>query len=221
MAELSKILLEKKIILWDFDGCFCDSENVHFNAYNKAFKKFGHTINKDEYFNTFTHTGGGIAQEIKNHNVECDPEQIRKDKLKYYKEFIQAGEAKIFQEIPEILRRLYSLGIKNVIASNSSKEEIEIILSHSNEKILIDNIYGLSAGLRKKPHPDIFNHALEKSGFSPSDALIVEDSERGLIAARDANCDAIWVKTYLTEKFSTTIPHLAKISHKDILSLIS
>ena len=60
----------------NFDGCFCDSEEVHLEAYSKAFSHCGHRINREEYFHTFTHLGGGIALEIKNHQLKnCSEEK--------------------------------------------------------------------------------------------------------------------------------------------------
>ena len=38
--------------------------------------------------------------------------------------------------------------------------------------------------------------------INSKDAFVIEDSERGLIAAQGAQCDALWIKTYLTDNFS-------------------
>ncbi|MES2614612.1 MAG: HAD family phosphatase [Bdellovibrionota bacterium] len=221
MKSIAEVIATKKLILWDFDGCFCDSEPIHCQAYTRAFAEYGHTINKAEYFETFTHTGGGIAKEIENYNLTCNSEEIRIAKAKYYWELISNGQAKLFPEISEILLKLQQLNIKSVIASNSSKKEIELILSHLTEKVSIEKIFGLQPGLRKKPFPDIFNHALSTLEISPKDALVIEDSERGLLAARDAQCDAIWVKTYLTEDFNSNAPHLGKITHGELLAVLN
>ena len=221
MKHIAHILSKKKVVLWDFDGCFCDSEPIHYQAYAQAFAKYGHTINKTEYFETFTHTGGGIPKEIENYKLTCDPEEIRNAKAKYYWEFISQGQAKLFPEMPEILSKLQQLNIRSVIASNSSKEEIELILSQLKEKVSIEMIFGLIPGLRKKPFPDIFNHALSSLKMNSSDAVIIEDSERGLLAAQSANCDALWVKTYLTENFNSTAPYLGKITHGELLGILN
>ena len=220
MNNIPSILLQKKAVLWDFDGCFCDSEQIHFDAYEQAFKMVGHSINKDEYFETFTHTGGGIAKEIENHNLTCDLKEVAQYKKNFYFDLISAGKAKLFPEIPEIIALLNQMNIKSVIASNSSNQEIELILSKLDEKVKLENIFGLVPGLRKKPFPDIFNHAIKQLNIAPNEALVIEDSERGLYAAKDAQCDALWIKTYLTDRFHSNAPYLAKISHEEFLSLL-
>jgi beta-phosphoglucomutase len=220
MKNFNDFFKDKTHILWDFDGSFCDSEFVHLKAYERAFLEFGHHIKEEEYFHTFTHTGGGIIQEIKNYNLKCDPNKIKELKVKFYMESILAGKAKLFPDIPKIVSKLREVNIESAIASNSLKEEIQIILKQSGEKVDIKHIFGLEPGLRKKPFPDIFNHAIKTLNLHPNQVLIVEDSERGLIAAKNAQCQAIWIKTNISEKFSSDVPYIDKITHSDFLQII-
>lgn len=220
MTTLFSKIQGKKAFLWDFDGCFCDSEQVHLLAYSKAFEHFGHKVDPQEYFHTFTHTGGGAAKEIENYGLSCSKEEIRLLKDKYYWELISQKQAHLFKEIPSILEQLQRLGIKSVIASNSKAQEINLILSQVPEKVFLDAVIGIEPGMRKKPSPDIFLKALKELEISAEHAMVVEDSERGLQAAQAAGCQAIWVKTHLTEQFESQAPYLAKISHADLLKLL-
>lgn len=218
--ELSKIFFSKKAFLWDFDGCLCDSEEIHYEAYAKAFRHFGHEVNKNEYFTTFTHTGGGIMAEIAHYNLTCSPDEIKKLKSKYYLDFIVNSPVHLFPEITTIVKKLNALGIKNAIASNSPRMEIETILSKNNANQLFVDIIGLEKNLKKKPAPDIFLAALGKLKITSQDAMIIEDSERGLLAAQAACCDAIWIKTPINQKFSTHAPYLAELTHKELLTYV-
>jgi beta-phosphoglucomutase len=217
---LKEIILKKKAILWDFDGSFCDSERVHFLAYKKAFQKFNHAISEEEYYNTFTHTGGGIVQEVKNHGVDCDIETIKKDKAQFYWELISKGEAKIFKEMPQIIQVTKNMGIQNVIASNSLKEEICLILEKNLVSLEISKIFGWSADMRKKPFPDLFIKAMADLSLKPEECLVIEDSERGLVAAERAGCDAIWIQTPFNENFTSHAPYLFKMTHEEFLKEI-
>lgn len=218
--KLSKIILTKKAFLWDFDGCVCDSEEIHYEAYAKAFRHFGHEVNKNEYFNTFTHTGGGIVAEIANYNLTCDADEIKNLKSKYYFDLITNKPVFLFPEIIKIIDRLNTLGVKSVIASNSPHLEIETILRKNNARHLFEHIIGLDKNLKKKPAPDIFLAALSQLKTDAKDALIVEDSERGLLAAQAAFCDAIWIKTPINQKFHTPVPHLAELTHQELLAYV-
>ena len=44
-----------------------------------------------------------------------------------------------------------------------------------------------------KPNPEIFLTACEKLGVSPKEALVLEDSEAGILAAYDGDIDVISV----------------------------
>lgn len=215
-----QLISSKKVFLWDFDGCVCDSENIHYEAYAQAFRHFGHEVNPKEYFTTFTHTGGGIAKEIENYKLSCPPGAIRALKDQYYSELIQACGHKIFPEIPAIVTKLRELGIKNVIASNSPKHEIQVILEQNSADGLFEMIVGLEPGLNKKPAPDIFLKALANCSVTPEEGLVIEDSERGLMAANAAGCQAIWIKTPCNEDLSTNVPHLAMLTHQELLNAI-
>jgi beta-phosphoglucomutase len=221
MKNLKQKILNKKAILWDFDGCLCDSERIHFLAYEKAFLQYKHRLNEYEYFETFTHTGGGVAKEVETYNIKCDHDTIRKEKAKHYWELISKKHAIIYPEIPEILEIMNKHKIINAIASNSPSTEINLILSQYQEKKLpIDLIVGLEQGMRKKPFPDLYLKALLQLSLQPSEVLVVEDSERGLIAAQKAGCESIWIKTPLNERFETNTPHIARLTHSQILNIL-
>ncbi|KAB8028505.1 HAD family hydrolase [Fluviispira multicolorata] len=220
MLDLKHKILSKKAILWDFDGCLCDSERIHFLAYAKAFAQFGHTLNEYDYYDTFTHTGAGVAKEIETYNISCNLEEIRKEKAKHYWELISKGAAKIYPEIPEILSILKINGHVNAIASNSPAEEINLILSQQKDKLCIDTVVGIEPGMRKKPFPDLYNKALNVLNISPSEALVIEDSERGLLAAQTAGCEAIWIKTDLNDRFETKANHFSRLTHKQLISIL-
>lgn len=218
--ELLKTIFSKKAFLWDFDGCVCDSEEIHYKAYAKAFRHFGHKVNKNEYFHTFTHTGGGVLAEIANYHLTCDPEKIKELKAQYYSDFITNHPVFLFPEVIKIVQRLNSHGIKSVIASNSPRTEIETILLKNQADQLFDIVIGLEKHLKKKPAPDIFLAALSRLEISPHEAMIIEDSERGLLAAQAADCDAIWIKTPINQTFSTSAPYLAALTHQELLSYV-
>ena len=81
-------------------------------------------------------------------------------------------------------------------------------------------VVGLEQGMRKKPFPDLYLKALELLKLQPSEVLVIEDSERGIIAAHKAECESIWVKTSLNERFETKAPYIARLTHAQILEIL-
>ena len=81
-------------------------------------------------------------------------------------------------------------------------------------------IVGLEQGMRKKPFHDLYNKAISQLGIEPSEALVIEDSERGLIAAHEAGCESVWVKTSLNTRFETKTSYISRLTHAEILSAL-
>ena len=73
----TKLLLKKSSgVVFDFDGLLADSEPYHYLAYNEVFQRYGHSLDKDEYWIEWTSKGKGIAGEIDRHNLQLDIDPI-------------------------------------------------------------------------------------------------------------------------------------------------
>ena len=88
-SKLHTLLKKSKATILDFDGLLADSEPYHYKAYNEVFERYGHTLNKTEYWIEWTSKGKGIAGEIERHNLKLDvnPIDIRKQKFEVYTRF--------------------------------------------------------------------------------------------------------------------------------------
>lgn len=207
--------------LWDFDGCFADTERLHFLAYQEAFAAFGHRISERDYYPSFTHLGEGTAREIAKHQLNISEQDITRLKADAYIRLIKQGPVSCFPETLEIVRAMHANGAKVAIASNSSELEIRTVLSTAGFPLNeVDLIVGKNQSLRKKPAPDIFLHALKLLGCSHARAVVFEDSNRGLQAAAAAECTAVWVRTRYNAGLTSDVPHLADLSHAEILGLL-
>jgi HAD superfamily hydrolase (TIGR01509 family) len=207
-----------KIVLWDFDGCFCDTEFHHYKAYSFAFMDLtGHTLEQNHYFKRFTFEGGGAQKEIAEFNLPTTEQRILELKKASYDAILQSYTPQVFEGVYKMIEIQKQWGAKVGIASNSPREEIELILSKQAEEIELDFIQGKEAGLRKKPYPDIFLKVLKDFKIDPQHALVLEDSERGLESASAANIPAIRVLSPLNQNITVTAPHLFAATHWDLL----
>ena len=60
---------------------------------------------------------------------------------------------------------------------------------------------------------------MQTFNLKPEECLVIEDSERGLIAAQAAGCQSIWIKTEINEAFTTQTPYLEKLTHAELFAL--
>ena len=68
-TKLHALLKNTKAAILDFDGLLADSEFYHYKAYNEVFERYGHTLDKDEYWIEWTSKGKGIKGEIERNNL--------------------------------------------------------------------------------------------------------------------------------------------------------
>lgn len=219
-AQILALVRSKKAFLWDFDGCFCDTEPLHFEAYRQAFAQFGHKVDSQEYYRVFTHLGEGIAGECARYNINVDQDLLLNLKKEaYWKLISEKGRASLFAGMHKILIFLASNGSKIAIASNSPVEEIAQCLAQNTVPVKIDAIIGRTPNLRKKPAPDIFLAAMQRLEVQAHECLVFEDSERGLLAAAAAGCDALWLRTAQNQDLTTDAPHTAALTHDELVAL--
>ena len=198
--KLKSLLKKTNGIIFDFDGLLADSEPYHYLAYNQIFEKYGHSLNKSEYWVEWTSKGQGIAGEIKRHNLDLpiDPIKLREQKFEVYSQYCQNGDIKLFPEAIKVARKLKA-NLPVAIASGSWKHDIRAILKNSGAEDLFDNILGKESATKEKPHPDIFINAAKSLHCNASQCMVIEDALKGLIAAKAANMSCIIILNQLNQ----------------------
>ena len=107
--------------------------------------------------------------------------------------------------------------LKTCIVSNSSKKHIVNLLTKSNlyKYFHEDNIISCSNHIKSKPEPDGYNLGVKLLGLKKSNVLVIEDSEIGISAAKNANIPNIL-------RFTNNDLNLAnKIVHNDVCNFKS
>ena len=197
-TKLHTLLENSKAAILDFDGLLADSEPFHYKAYNEVFERYGHTLDKKEYWVEWTSKGKGIAGEIERHNLKLnvDPVEMRKQKFEVYTRFCESGEIKLFPDAVHLVERLAS-NHKVAIASGSWAKDIRHILRNAGALDLVPVILGKESSKREKPFPDIFLNAAKKLGYLPAECFVLEDALKGLNAANEAGIPCIILQNEL------------------------
>lgn len=217
-SALRDLLQKKKLVIWDFDGTFCDTEPLHYRAYAQAFQHYGHHVKEEEYYPRFTHMGNGVEAECAAYDVDVNLADLMHRKREAYRRQIERGEALLFPEMQEILDLLERLQKRWVIVSNSPEKEIQDILARLQPSPPAPElIQGCEPHLGKKPEPDLFLRALERLNVTPDEALVVEDTEKGLQAARAAQIDSVWMRTRYNCDLSLSFAHPISANHRDFI----
>ena len=163
--------------IFDIDGTLIDSVYLHARAWQEAFAHFGVRLSFEE---VRSQIGKGGDQLIPRFLTEEQNRKFGKELEKYrtalYKrEYLP--RVKAFPKVRELFLALRERGLDLALASSAKGDELEHYKKLARIDDLIDAETSADDVERSKPHPDIFEAALERLGRpDPSQAVVVGDS---------------------------------------------
>jgi len=221
LTKIKSLLKKNRGIIFDFDGLLADSEPHHYLAYNEVFQRYGHSLDKDEYWVEWTSKGKGIAGEIDRHNLhlDVDPIQLRQQKFEVYSRYCQNGDIQLFPESIEITKLLKTTH-PVAIASGSWKHDIGAILKNSGAEYLFDKILGKESAKKEKPHPEIFLNAAKVLLCPAPQCIVIEDALKGLRASKAAGMSCIIIRNQLNQNIDFSGADLIFSNLSDFLTIL-
>lgn len=187
----------KKYILFDNDGVLVETENWYYEANKKALKELGLNLELEIYLEIMAR--GGTAWEVAieagiNTDV-IDKKRFQRDI--YYQEYLNTKNL----EIPNVKKVLASLSKKYKMAIVTTSRRVDFELIHKNRGIsdYMQFILCVEDYKRAKPYPDPYLKGLKEFNASNEQTIVVEDSQRGLISAVNANIECVIVKNEFTK----------------------
>ena len=181
-----------KAVIFDMDGVIIDSEPLHARANIRALEKYGITLTLDYVYQFIGNTILFMCETIKkDYNLDINAKDLSEESARQI-EYLHSIEG--YTPIPyvkELIEDLHRHGVKLAIASSSTIELIEKITDvFEIRPYFTALISGLSVK-HSKPAPDIFLKACEALDVTPEEAIIIEDSFNGVLAATRANIPVI------------------------------
>jgi HAD superfamily hydrolase (TIGR01509 family) len=187
----------KKYILWDHDGVLVDTEAWYYEATCKALAELGIKVDKRVYL-AFMQDGKSMWSIAYDEGFpEKTISEKRKQRDAFYQEFLLNENIEIVgvEETLAALGRKFSMAI----VTTSKRKDFELI--HKNRSIVgyMDFILTVEDYSHAKPDPEPYLTALQRYGATPKDALVIEDSGRGLRSAVAAGIECIIVENTFTK----------------------
>jgi HAD superfamily hydrolase (TIGR01509 family) len=188
-----------ELVIFDLDGLLADTEKLHMKAYMNAFHMMGYNnLTEEIYSEHWIRLGKGIEDYLIEYNLNIDIEEIRRLKAKEYDRLVRS-EVQPMAGAIELLEELSKNNIKMVLATASYRKSAMAVL----ETLKIENYFQFIASKesvkRSKPFPDIFLFAAEKMSIKPENCVVLEDAEKGIIAADNAGMKSIAVPNKYTK----------------------
>ncbi len=201
-----------KALIFDVDGTLADTEEVHRQAFNTAFRDLGLPWVWDQgFYRQLLLVSGGrerIQYFLDTYHPEMAAEgearigEIHARKSALYARMIEDRRARLRPGVERLIEEAHSRGLRLALVTTSSIANAEAVIMANLEVAgldLFECIVGAEAVVNKKPAPDIYLMALEKLGLPARACLAFEDSPNGLKAALAAG-----LRTVVTPSVFTT-----------------
>lgn len=191
----------KKNLLLDFDGTLVNSEKEFFKAFRDTIlEKYNYEITYKEYKENELDQNSNLIKMLKEKyiiNPEIKEQEIMDNVyLKYDNYFDNVLEDKDTILNIELLKKLKNKGYDICIISTSKKKYINKLIEKFNLKDLFEYIISREDVKEQKPSKEAYEKVLNELKIDTKTCLAVEDSNRGVKAAIDAEIDVVKVNGF-------------------------
>jgi HAD superfamily hydrolase (TIGR01509 family) len=192
MWEMSSFFL--RAVIFDLDGLLADTEPLHYASWREVIQDaFGVTVSWDEYCEHWIRRGLGIREYLAKYELVGDAEELWRRKSHRYLPLVEA-QLRPMPGALELLGRLHGR-VPLALASSSWRTHVDAVLGKLGARHFFDVVATGESVARLKPHPDIFLHTAETLGAAPGRCVVLEDAEKGVLAARAAGMAVVAIPT--------------------------
>jgi HAD superfamily hydrolase (TIGR01509 family) len=186
-----------RAILWDNDGVLVDSEQLYFEVTRDVLATAGIVLTDEQYRDLFLVQGRGAWHLCGERGIpELEISRLRAARNDRYSEGLRQGSLAL-EDVETVLAALHGRYPMGCVTS-SRQDHFALIHERTGFLRYFDFVLTASDVSRVKPDPELYVRAVERTGFPAVECLAIEDSERGLQAARAAGVPCIVVPTPLT-----------------------
>ncbi len=186
----------KKFLLFDNDGVLVETEKWYYKANKIALQEIDVTLTFDVYMEIMARGGTAWEVALKQGHTQKTIDAQRKTRDIYYREFIQNEHIEIdgVLDVLEKLSKEYRFGII------TTSRRVDFDLIHNQREIVkyMDFTLCVEEYARSKPHPDPYLAGMKKFNATKDQCLVIEDSQRGLTSAVNANIECVIVANAFT-----------------------
>lgn len=183
-------------VIFDLDGLLSDTEPLHRRAYEDVLGRLGITLDEAAYTEHWIRLGRGITEFLNDRSLSVDPNAIREQKSARYRELVEAS-VRPMPGAREVLQRLH--GHKTLaLASSAYPDAVDCVIRTLAMTGYFSVVVSRDHVARVKPAPDLFLCAARLLAVAPAACVVLEDAEKGVIAASEAGMKCIAVPNEYT-----------------------
>jgi HAD superfamily hydrolase (TIGR01509 family) len=183
-----------KLAIFDMDGLMFDTEKIMHNAYIEAGNLYNYKFDDSVFEKT---TGASSKRRDKvlmdTFGKNFPLEKVLSYKEKKFQDTLHKYGVPVKPGLKKLIKFFKDNHIKIAVASSSKKSAVEYNIHDASIEDDIDYIISGEDLKESKPDPEIFLKPCEFFNIDPANAIVMEDSTNGIIAALRAHIKPIWV----------------------------
>jgi HAD superfamily hydrolase (TIGR01509 family) len=206
-----------RALLFDFDGTILDTEICDYEAWRAVFQSYGFDLPLEMWLPGFH---GAIEKFDPHRELENRlGYSLQRHAIRHQHETLEAACVARQPLRPGVAEYLQQAGLRGIKVGVVSSETRVWITGHLDRLGLADSfdtILSADNSRRLKPEPDLYLLALERLEVLPSQAVAIEDSPNGILAARRAGLYCVAVPNPITSQFDLSQASLQVASLADL-----
>lgn len=185
-----------KAILWDNDGTLIDTEPQFYEACKLALAEYGVELTKEYFIEVSLGRGNGVFDILEGKSNE-EIAEIRDHRDDIYVAMLEREGVRKREDIVEVLEALKGK-MRHCIVTMAPKLHFENAHKKTGLLDYFEFVINGDDVKRGKPSPEGYLKGLEKLGLDASECLVIEDTERGVMAAKAAGIECWAMPTELS-----------------------
>jgi HAD superfamily hydrolase (TIGR01509 family) len=195
-------------LIFDVDGTLADTESVHLEAFNHAFKTEGLDWHWDVPLYTRLLEVSGGKERMLRYWRTVDPDlkelqagavsdtinRLHEVKTAYYENAVNSGAVALRPGVLALMNEARRAGLQLAIATTTSPVNIAALMRSAigaDWRAHFLAVGDASNASIKKPNPQVYLKVLADMGQRAADCVVFEDSANGLRAALAAGLDTV------------------------------
>ncbi len=181
-------------LIFDMDGLMLDSEPLYQQAWQTAAKELGFTLELDLYLSLVGRSSAEADRIfVQTYGEEFPVAEFNHRWDQHWRSLIQQQGIKLQPGLLPLLDWVEERNIPKAVGTSSNATEAELCLTLAGIRDRFSTVITVDQVKAGKPEPDIFISAASKLGISPSQCLVLEDSNAGVQAAQSAGMAVVMV----------------------------
>jgi HAD superfamily hydrolase (TIGR01509 family) len=215
-----------RAIVFDFDGLILDTEEPVYRSWLEVYEAHGEELPFERWVQIVgsTTTGFHPQHHLEERLGRSLPKEVLDRRIGRRTELVLAQ--KLLPGVVWHIDQAKALGLKLGVASSSTAEWVRGHLTRLGILDRFDCLRCRDDVANAKPEPDLYIAVLDCLGVSASEAIAIEDSPNGVMAAKRAGLRCVAIPNSITAKLDLSgadvlLSSLAEITLADLLKRVA